>query len=141
MRKEIYYTDLLDTQIIAIYDHMLKEVSHLDYNHDLRKLFFLAWRDFAENKFSYDGATFSMARYGKEMIWEIAAFIHDWRNSMGYVSRKVDEEMFSIMILLNYPLKYIIQRWFLTRLTPLNILRHYIKGTLKKGNPSNLFIL
>jgi hypothetical protein len=138
MRKNLAYRDLTAHEAYDMEEILYKEIEHLDMNHPIRLLFMEALWNYKINKWKYDGPTFSMAY---KSFWEIPAFIHDWRNSMGYVSRKVDEEMFSIMILLNYPLKYIIQRWFLTTLTPLNILRHYFKGTLKKENPSNLFLL
>ena len=141
MRKAITIHDLNQEQVASIEKHMLGEMRELDYKHPLRSLFLAAWSDFRYGKFSYDGATFSKSRYGKDMIFELAAFIHDWRNHNGYVSYKVDEEMFSIMIILNYPLRYIIQRRLLTIFTFLNIFRHFIKGTLRKGEPYNLYLL
>lgn len=109
---------------------MHKEMNGLDLNHPIRTLFMYAWEDFKAGKFSYDGPTFVRSRFKSR--WELASFLHDWRNSMGNVGRKVDNEMFSVMIALNYPIELIIHRWLFCRLTFVNVLRHRIKGTYKK---------
>lgn len=108
-------------------------------NHPIELLLRKAIADFEAGKFSYDGATFVKERY--RSIFEVAAFIHDWRNSMGYVSYFIDKEMFDIMITLNYDLNLIKWRWFLTRFTFLNIIRHRVMCTYVAASPPDLYIL
>jgi hypothetical protein len=110
---------------------MEAEMNGLDFDHSIRELFTFAWEDFKAGKFSYDGPTFVRSRFKSR--WELASFIHDWRNSMGNVGSQVDNEMFSVMIALNYPIKLIIERWMFCRFTFLNVWRHKIKGTYKKN--------
>lgn len=119
---------------------MIDEIKHLPIDHGIRNLFCLAWIDFKAAKFSYDGATFVKERNSKT-IFEVAAFIHDWRNSKGYVGRKIDREFLCIMIVLNYAPELIKSRIFFMLLTPINIVRHYFLGTIKKGLPYNLYQL
>mgnify|MGYP001569721759 CR=1 FL=1 len=95
--------------------------------------------DFEAGKFSYDGATFVRER--SKSLFEVAAFIHDWRNAMGYVSYAVDREMLDVMITLNYELPLIKWRWLLTRLTFLNIIRHRIMCSYLGANPDDLYLL
>ena len=73
---------------------MLKEVERLEDDHPIKILLKKAIRDFELGKFSYDGATFVKER--SESLFEVAAFLHDWRNAMGYVSKHVDQEMFAV---------------------------------------------
>lgn len=108
-------------------------------NHPIELLLRKAIADFEAGKFSYDGATFVKERF--RSIFEVAAFIHDWRNSMGYISYSVDQEMFDIMITLNYNLNLIKWRWFLTRFTFLNIIRHKILCSYVDASPPDLYIL
>jgi len=103
----------------------------------IRFLLDKAIADYEAGKFSYDGATFVKER--TKSLFEVAAFIHDWRNAMGYVGKEVDNEMFDIMIVLNYDLKDIVLRYFLTRFTFINVIRHKITHTFLKNNPNNLF--
>lgn len=110
---------------------MLSELEALPIHHEIRALFSDAWEDFNEGKFSYDGATFVRER-SKSTIFEVCAFIHDWRNSNGYVGSKIDKEFFDNMIALNYSFDLIIERYYLTRLTFINVIRHIILGTYKK---------
>ena len=119
---------------------MIQEIKSLPIGHPIRELFASAWIDFQCGKFSYDGATFVKER-NLLTIFEVAAFIHDWRNSRGYVGRKIDREFLSIMIVLNYKPELIKERIFLLVLTPLNVARHRFLSTYKKGVPSNLYQL
>lgn len=119
---------------------MLMEVILLPgLNHPLRSLLIIAIKDFEAGKFSYDGATFVKER--SKSLFEVAAFLHDWRNAMGYVSYAVDREMLDIMITLNYNLNLIKWRWFLTRFTFLNIIRHRVMCTYVGSKPENLYTL
>ena len=73
---------------------MLQEVVHLTHTHEIVILLLKAIADFEAGKFSYDGATFVKER--SKSLFEVAAFIHDWRNAMGYVGKQIDQEMFDI---------------------------------------------
>ena len=118
---------------------MLQEVAFITWNHPLRNLLFKAIADYESGKFSYDGATFVKER--SKSKFEVAAFIHDWRNAMGYVSYEVDREMLDIMIKLDYSIDLIAWRGILTRFTFLNILRHKIKRTYVGSKPNDLFLI
>lgn len=116
---------------------MLQEVYGLKHTHPIVVLLHKAIADFEAGKFSYDGATFVKER--SKSLFEVAAFIHDWRNAMGYVSYQVDREMLDIMITLDYNLNLIKWRWFLTRFTFLNIIRHKLMCTYVAPKPNNLY--
>jgi hypothetical protein len=128
MRRNLGYRDLSAQQAYDMETNLYSEVNGLSYNHPIRVILDDAIWDYKKGLWKYDGPTFSKAPRG---FWEVPAFIHDWRNSMGYVSYSVDEEMFSVMIFLNYQIKYISQRWLLTRFTFINIFIKYITGKLK----------
>ena len=141
MTKDKFYHQFTSEERIVGYKSMQKELWNLDFKHPIRLLFHLAWLDFQENKFSYDGATFVRDRY-KETTFEVAAFIHDWRNSNGYVGKTIDNEFLTIMIDLDYHYKLIIRRYILMRLfTWTNIIRHRLYKTFKKGVPTNYYKL
>lgn len=127
MRKNKFYSDFTETELIAGFNMMNAEMNGLFFIHPIRTLFFHAWEDFKAGKFSYDGPTFVRSKFKSR--WELASFIHDWRNANGNVGYQIDEEFFSVMITLNYPIHLIIDRWFFTRFTFLNVWRHRIKGT------------
>ena len=133
--RYFYNIDLCEWQKGKVF--MLSEVVHLTHTHPISILLIEAISDFEAGKFSYDGATFVRER--SKSLFEVAAFIHDWRNSMGYVGKKVDQEMFDIMIVLNYDVKDIVLRYFLTKFTFINVIRHKIMHTFVGNNPNNLF--
>jgi len=135
-----YYKCFSETKIKEGYNYMTFELFYLPLAHPVRELFADAWIDFKFGKFSYDGATFVKER-NHLTIFEVGAFIHDWRNSKGYVGKEIDNEFLCVMIVLNYKPKLIIERWLLMRLTFLNVLRHKIKGTYKNQLPNNIFKL
>lgn len=138
--KSKYYNQFTQEEIRIGYNSMCQEIKVLPLGHSVRELFASAWIDFQCGKFSYDGATFVKER-NPITIFEVAAFIHDWRNSKGYVGQKIDREFLSIMIVLNYKPELIKERIFLLVLTPLNVARHRFLSTYKKGVPSNLYQL
>jgi len=140
IRKSKYYKQFSEAELRIGYNSMIQEIKSLPIGHAIRDLFASAWIDFQIGKFSYDGATFVKER-NPLTIFEVAAFIHDWRNSNGYVGQKIDREFLSIMIVLNYKPELIKERIFLLVLTPLNVARHRFLSTYKKGVPSNLFQL
>ena len=140
IRKSKYFKDFTEAEIQIGHNSMIQELKVLPKVHPIKELFADAWIDFMLGKFSYDGATFVKER-NPLTIFEIGAFIHDWRNSNGYVGKEIDIEFICIMIVLNYKHNLIIERWFFMRLTFLNVLRHKILGTYKKELPTNLFQL
>ena len=140
IRKSKYFNDFLEAEIQIGHNSMMQELKVLPKVHPIKELFASAWIDFSIGKFSYDGATFVKER-NLLTIFEVAAFIHDWRNSKGYVGRKIDWEFLSIMIVLNYKPELIKERIFFLVLTPLNVARHRFLSTYKKGVPSNLYQL
>lgn len=140
MRKNRKYSELSEIEKQVADACMKAELRGLDFKHPIRLLHLLAWKDYQADLFSYDGPTFSRA-WNTATPFEIAALIHDWRNSNGYVSKEIDQEMFDIMITLNYKLKFILQRWLLCRFTSLNIVRHLFKGNLHLSNPINIYKL
>lgn len=137
MQANKFHRDFTKTNIKVGYAIMVNELLVLPASHPLRALFKLAWESFERNEWSTDGATFVNERYGFTMF-EVAAFIHDWRNSCGYVGKHIDREFICIMILLNYKPETIFQRRRWMRMTPLNVLRHHFLGDLKKDCPTNL---
>jgi len=135
-----YFNQFSEDQLRIGHNSMIQELKMLSKLHPIKELFADAWIDFMLHKFSYDGATFLKER-NPITIFEVGAFIHDWRNSKGYVGKEIDNEFLSVMIALNYNPKLIIERWLLMRLTFLNIARHKIKKTYKKELPTNIFKL
>ena len=138
IRKSKYFKQFSEAELRIGYNSMIQEIKSLPIGHAIRDLFASAWIDFQIGKFSYDGATFVKER-NPLTIFEIGAFIHDWRNSKGYVGKEVDEEFCCIMIVLNYKPRLIIQRWLFMRFTFLNVFRHKILGNLNNKPPDNLF--
>lgn len=116
---------------------MFSEIESIKWNHEIRFLLIEAITDFEAGKFSYDGATFVKER--SKSKFEVGAFIHDWRNSMGYVSYHIDREMLDIMIVLGYNFNLIKWRWFLTRFTFVNIIRHKIMCSYVGSKPDDLY--
>lgn len=140
MRKDRLYTDFTELEA-SVADACLKsELWGLDFKHPLRLLHHELWESFKRGEFRYDGPTFSKSKHSST-IFELAALNHDRRNSEGYVGKAVDREMFDIMITCNYPLELIIERWFLTRFTFLNVWRHKWKGTFKASKPIDIYKL
>ena len=133
-----YFNQFSEDQLRIGHNFMIQELKVLPKVHPIKELFADAWVDFIMHKFSYDGATFVKER-NPITIFEVGAFIHDWRNSKGYVGKEIDIEFITIMIALNYNYKLIIQRYFLTRFTFINVLRHKIKGTYRNELPTNIY--
>lgn len=136
--KSRYFKDFTEAEIQIGHNSMMQELKVLPKVHPIKELFASAWIDFSIGKFSYDGATFVKER-NPITIFEVAAFIHDWRNSKGYVGQKIDREFLCIMIVLNYKPELIIERKLFMLLTPLNVARHRFLSTYKKGIPNNLY--
>ena len=139
MTKSRYIYQISKEEWEAGKEFMLSEIQFIRWRSEIRLLLWKAIADFEAGKFSYDGATFVKER--SSSLFEVAAFLHDWRNAMGYVSYAVDREMIDIMITLNYNLNLIKWRWFLTRFTFLNIIRHRILCTYVGSKPEDLYML
>jgi len=138
IRKSKYFNDFLEAEIQIGHNSMMQELKVLPKVHPIKELFADAWIDFMLGKFSYDGATFVKER-NPLTIFEIGAFIHDWRNCKGYVGKAIDNEFICIMIALKYKHNLIIERWLFMRFTFLNVLRHKILGNLNNKSPDDLF--
>ena len=139
MTRSKYIYEISQEEWIEGKNFMLLELQPYRWKLPIRLLLWKAISDYEAGKFSYDGATFVRER--SSSLFEVAAFIHDWRNSMGYVSYAVDREMLDIMITLNYNLSLIKWRWFYTRFTFLNIVRHKILCTYVASKPEDLFLI
>lgn len=94
--KSRYYNQFTQAELQIGYNSMIQEIKSLPIGHAVRELFASAWIDFQIKKFSYDGATFVKERFS-HTIFEVAAFIHDWRNSNGYVGPVIDREFLCII--------------------------------------------
>ena len=142
MTKDRFYKDFTPEELEIGYAYMMAELEHLPESHFLRILFNIVWRDFKDNKFKYDGATFVKER-SKATIFEVASIIHDWRNYLGYVGRIIDQEFIDIMIVLRYDFELIKERWLLLLIaTPINIFRHkYLLKNYQNPKALNLYKL
>lgn len=138
MTKSRYIYEFDELLWIISKENMVREVLNVRVcKKPILNLLNKAIKDFEAGKFSYDGATFVKER--SSSLFEVAAFIHDWRNSMGYVSYHVDREMLDIMIVLDYNLNLIKWRWILTRFTFINIIRHKLMCSYVGSKPDDLY--
>lgn len=140
MQKSKFFKDFTDSEISTGYAVMCSELMILPKDHVIRLLFATAWTEFKMNQWSTDGATFVNERF-PHCLFELAAFIHDWRNSKGYVGSAIDREFICIMIALNYKPELIFKRRAWMRLTFINVIRHRILKNLQEQQPKNLFQL
>lgn len=114
-------------------------VAPVEYQEQLTRVLDYYWSKFINNEFTVDGATFIDEEEG--CFFNIWWFIHDGRNSEGYVSKKVDNEMIDIMVLTDTPAKHFKQAIPYLKFTWANVFRHFIKGTLKYRTPKNLIVI
>lgn len=140
MLKNRYYKDFTRIQLQVGDALMRSEMVGLDYKHPIRMLHMEAWESFKRGEWSYDGATFVKERFGHS-VFELASFIHDWRNSMGFVGKYIDKEFIDIMITLNYPFRLILERWLWMRFTFANVWIHKIKNTYSSNKPILIYAL
>lgn len=140
IRKSKYYKEFSNEELRIGHNSMIQELKVISKVHPIKELFADAWIDFMLGRFSYDGATFVNER-NPLTIFEVGAFIHDWRNSYGYVGKEIDNEFLSIMVALNYKPRLIVQRWVLMRFTFLNVLRHKLLLNYKITQLTNIFQL
>ena len=137
MERNRYYNDFTKQQIIIGYNSMLDELVNLPETHKIITVYNEAWKSYISNEWSYDGATFVREKSNKT-IFEVAAFIHDYRNSMGFVGYYIDSELFRVMKILKYKKSDIILRYILTRMTFLNVIRHKYNKSYRNDKPTNL---
>lgn len=97
----------------------------------IKSAFEMAWNDFKNNKFRFDGATFVVEH--QDEFWEVAAFIHDWLNNLGYVGKAIDIYFIEIMRQLGYSSRRIFERSKWMQYTCLNVFWHKVKGTYKSN--------
>ena len=121
--KGLYHKDLSYKTSEYAYKTMFLECADVEW---IKKAFNLAWTDYVNNKFHYDGATF--VRENNNEFWEVASFIHDWLNVIGYVGKDVDIYFIDIMIELEYPTNIIFERSKWMQWTFLNVLIHKVRG-------------
>lgn len=126
-----FYTDFTKSEIIIGKASMSKEL--VDAPKWLCNLFVKAWSDFEQGKFSYDGATFVKERY-ENTLFEVASFIHDWLNALGFVGFAVDYLFVEIMYLLGYDEELINARTKFLKYTVFNVIRRKIMNLYKKGS-------
>lgn len=102
-----YFKEFSEAEIQIGHNSMIQELKVLPKVHPVKELFADAWIDFMLGKFSYDGATFVKER-NPLTLFEVSAFIHDWRNSNGYVGRKIDREFLLYLLIIILLIKAIL---------------------------------
>lgn len=140
-----YFNEFSESELRIGHNSMIHELMVLPKVHPIRELFADAWIDFMLHKFSYDGATFVKERYSNT-LFEVVAFIHDRRNSLGHVGKEIDQELIDIMTVLGYDEKLIKKRKQLMKLTFINMYRRKFlqflypkKNFYKKELPTNIY--
>ena len=124
--NRLNYTDLSNQEAEDIYNELKKQCNSVKW---IEFSLSLAWNDYKRGRFDYDGATFVQEYNGN--FWEVASFIHDWLNVIGYVGKQVDLYFIKIMIKLQYPENIIFERCKWMQYTFLNKLIHRIKRNFK----------
>ena len=102
---------------------MLKQCNGVKW---IEEAFFSAWDSFKFEGWKYDGATFVQEQ--NNSYWEVAAFIHDYLNNIGYVGREVDLYFIDIMKTLNYGSNIIFERCKWMQYTFINYFWHWVRG-------------
>lgn len=120
--------DLTYQELDNIYTDLLSQCNNIEW---IKYAFQCAWKDFRNGKFSYDGATFVIENNNN--FWEVAAFIHDWLNGLGYVGKDIDIYFIKIMIALNYSSNRIFERCKWMQWTFINVFWHKVKRTYKSN--------
>jgi hypothetical protein len=111
-----------------LYTFMLEQCKGVKW---IEQAFFKAWDSFKSEGWKYDGATF--VKEQSNSFWEVAAFIHDYLNNIGYVGSKVDLYFMKIMIVLKYDEDIISERSRWMTFTFINYFWHWVRGR----NPKN----
>lgn len=96
---------------------------------------YYAWNSYKSDGWKYDGATFVKEK--NNSYWEVAAFIHDYLNNVGYVGKKPDLYFIKIMITLNYGENIIFERCKWMQYTFLNYFWHWVRNKKPKNEIPN----
>lgn len=120
----------------AIYNDCLKQCNSIVW---IENTFKLAWQSFKKDGWKYDGATF--VREHNNNFWEVAAFIHDWLNGVGYVGTKPDLYFIKIMKYLDYSENFIFERSKWMQWTNINYLWHWLRMKSPKNDLPEILII
>lgn len=123
------YNDIEPNLKNQVYNNLLSDCKGIDW---IQFAFVKAWADFKAGIWKYDGATF--VDEVDNDFYEVAAFIHDWLNSIGYVGKEVDLYFIKIMIALNYSENRIFERCKWMQWTFINVFWHKVKRTFKAND-------
>lgn len=123
MSKRTSIYDLTPEQTKIVYRNLLADCKGIPWILDA---FNAAWRDYEKGIWKFDGATFVAEHEGD--FWEVAAFVHDWLNSIGYVGKEVDLYFLRIMMELKYSERRIFERCKWMQWTFLNTFWHKINS-------------
>ena len=115
-----------------LYTFMLEQCKGVKW---IEEAFFNAWDSFKSEGWKYDGATFVQEK--NNSYWEVAAFIHDYLNNIGYVGKEVDLYFIKIMIVLNYGERIIFERCKWMQYTFINYFWHWVRGRKPKNKIPN----
>ena len=115
-----------------LYTFMLEQCKGVKW---IEESFFSAWDSFKSDGWKYDGATFVKEK--NNSYWEVAAFIHDYLNNIGYVGKEVDLYFIKIMIVLNYGERIIFERCKWMQYTFINYFWHWVRGRKPKNQIPN----
>ena len=97
--------------------------------HWINRAFEKAWESYKKDNWKFDGATFVDEH--NDYFWEVAAFIHDWLNHIGYVGKQPDLYFLKIMIELDYSENMIFERCKWMQWTFFNTFWHWLRGRHK----------
>lgn len=115
-----------------VYDNLLKQCNGVEW---IENALHNAWESFQFEGWNYDGATFVRENNGNFL--EVAAFIHDWLNNIGFVGKKVDLYFIKIMIALQYDENIIFERCKWMQYTFINYFYHLIRFKKPKNELPN----
>lgn len=107
----------------SLFIHLLNQCNGIKWIQDA---FYMAFDSFKSEGWKYDGATF--VRENNNSYWEVAAFVHDWLNNIGYVGKKPDLYFIKIMRDLSYSENIIFERCKWMQGTKLNYFWHWIRN-------------
>jgi len=138
--KDRGYSDFTAEELKSGFEFMQNSITNnVNDRHvadELYKLLYKRWQQFKDGEFKVDGATFVSEQEGN--YFNLWWFNHDARNKYGYVGTEIDNEMLTIMILLNVPQSHFrdIIPWF--SFTWINTVRHILTGNRKNELPNDL---
>ncbi len=119
------YKNISSDEAIKVFDNLQKQCKNIEW---VEYALNLAWVDYKNKHWNYDGATF--VREVNNDFWEVASFIHDWLNMIGYVGKGADLYFIKIMKVLDYSENIIFERCKWMQWTFLNIFWHKVRRKL-----------